>query len=215
MKLSLPILATLPVAAASWSLVPRYYDSLFGPTLLDTAMISPSQMLRNMDRSLSRTSPRYEMTDDEKEMRIVLDLPGVDVENIDVSFDSDHNVLSVSGHRESSENGSSYSYRFSQSFSLDPSVEGDKFTTDLTNGVLTVTAPKDMKRIEASIRKIPITASSEGTMKLRGGTEADPPSMNVESPLMEETPLKSVAKPASVNVESPLIEETSVKSELR
>lgn len=193
MKRSLSVLATLPTAALSWSLVPRYYDSFFGPTLLDKALMSPTQMLRNVDRTLSRTSPRYEIMDNEKEMRIILDVPGVNAENINVSLDNKNNVLSVSGHRESSENESSYSYSFSQSFSLDPSVEGDKFTADLMNGVLTVTAPKDMKRVEASIRKIPITASNEGTTKLRGA-EAQPPSVNVESPLIEETSVKSALR---------------------
>lgn len=118
-------------------------------------------MLRDIDRSLSRTSPRYEITDDEKEMKIAIDVPGVTAENIDVSIDEENNVLSISGHRESSEGRSSSKYKFSQSFSLDPTVELSKFTADLQTGVLTVTAPKDMKRIEASIRKIPITASKE------------------------------------------------------
>jgi HSP20 family protein len=172
MKLLLPVLATLPIATLSWNVIPCY-DSLFGPSLMDEALMSPSQMLRSMESSFSRTSPHYEITDNEQEMKIVLDVPGVDASNIDVSIDNSHNVLSVSGHRERSENGSSYTYRFSQSFSLDPSVELDKFTANLKNGVLVVTAPKDLKRIEASIRKIPITASNEEP-KLLHSAEAEP-----------------------------------------
>ena len=42
-------------------------------------------------------------------------------------------------------------------FSLDPSVDVDQLSANLNNGVLSVTAPKDLKRIEAGVRKIPIT----------------------------------------------------------
>jgi HSP20 family protein len=160
MKLLLPVLATLPLAASSWTLLPRY-SSLFAPTLLDTTLMSPSDMLRGVDSSFSRTSPRYEIIDNDKEMKIVLEVPGVSAENIDVSVDEEHNVLSISGQRESNQDGSSMSFKFSQSFSLDPSIELDKFLADLQNGILTVTAPKDTKRLEASVRKIPITAAKE------------------------------------------------------
>jgi hypothetical protein len=40
---------------------------------------------------------------------------------------------------------------------LDPAVDSDRFTANLKDGVLIVSAPKDMKRIEQNVRKIPIT----------------------------------------------------------
>lgn len=39
MKLLLPLLASFPFAASSWTLIPRY-RSLLGPSLLDTTLLS-------------------------------------------------------------------------------------------------------------------------------------------------------------------------------
>ena len=111
-----------------------------------------------MDRVMQQTSwssPRYEIIDKEEKFQLSVDVPGVKMEDIDVSLED--GVLSINGHRESLDPNYSFSSKFSQSFSLDPAVELDKFTASLTNGVLVVTAPKDMKKIEANIRKIPIT----------------------------------------------------------
>merc|ERR1712224_51155 len=49
---------------------------------------------------------------------------------------------------------------FSKTFSFDKTVDVDKFTASLNNGVLVVSAPKDLAKLEESIREIPITAST-------------------------------------------------------
>ena len=158
MKYFVPVIAALsaaPSAIEAWSLGPSYFTS---PLLLQ----SPTMILRRqqalMDRVMQQTpwsSPRYEIIDNEEKFQLSVDVPGVKMEDIDVSLED--GVLSISGHRESLDPNYSFSSKFSQSFSLDPAVELDKFTASLTNGVLVVTAPKDMKKIEANIRKIPIT----------------------------------------------------------
>merc|ERR1739849_70932 len=55
---------------------------------------------------------------------------------------------------------SRYTSKFSKTFSLDKTVEVDKFTASLNNGVLVVSAPKDLAKLEENIRKIPITTSA-------------------------------------------------------
>merc|ERR1719157_421948 len=47
---------------------------------------------------------------------------------------------------------------FSKTFSLDPTVDVDKFTASLKNGVLNVSAPKDLAKLEENVRRIPITS---------------------------------------------------------
>jgi HSP20 family protein len=175
---------SLPVVASSWGLVPRY-DRLFGPSLLgSTSLWSPtSALLRdfgNWDTSMAQTSPRYEVTNTDSEMKLVFDVPGVIADNLDVSVDHERNVLTISGRRESNENGSSFSYQFSNSFSLGPEIEVDKLNADLKDGVLTIVAPKDMKRLEANIRKIHImsSASNEEPMKIEADKKTD--AQNVE-----------------------------------
>merc|ERR1711959_281320 len=55
---------------------------------------------------------------------------------------------------------SRYTSKFSKTFSLDKTVDVDKFTASLNNGVLVVSAPKDLAKLEENIRRIPITASA-------------------------------------------------------
>merc|ERR1712025_270319 len=50
--------------------------------------------------------------------------------------------------------------KFSKSFSLDKTVDVDKFTASLNNGVLVVSAPKDLEKLEENVRRIPITAAA-------------------------------------------------------
>mmetsp|Transcript_16564 Transcript_16564/g.18893 ORF Transcript_16564/g.18893 Transcript_16564/m.18893 type:complete len:107 (-) Transcript_16564:113-433(-) len=53
---------------------------------------------------------------------------------------------------------SRFTSNFSKSFSLDPTVDVDKFTASLKNGVLSVSAPKDLAKLEENVRRIPITS---------------------------------------------------------
>jgi len=165
MKLSPPAcasaLAALAVAAAptasAWSFGPAGYGVFVRPPI---DCVTPDQILRRrqemFNRAFTRTSPRYQILDNDEEVKISLDLPGVKAEDINVSIEDDGKVLSISGQREKESTSGSYTTKFSQEFFLDPSVDIDKFTADLKNGVLIVSAPKDLQRIEKNIRKIPV-----------------------------------------------------------
>jgi HSP20 family molecular chaperone IbpA len=162
MKLSVPVLATLIIvpATSAWSCGPGGYGVVLRPgMMMDT--ITPAQIRRRqqdfINRAFTRTSPRYEIIDTEEEVKISLDVPGVKAEDISVSLEEDGKVLSVTGRREKLGESGSYTSKFSQSFVLDATVDIDKFSANLKNGVLVVTAPKDLKRIEKNIRKIAVT----------------------------------------------------------
>jgi HSP20 family protein len=133
---------------------------------------NPNQERRRQGGSPFQTmSPRFEITDNETQVQIAMDVPGVKMEDIDVSLED--NVLTIRGQRDvaarseskddtmsSSSSSSSLTKKFSQSFSLnDPTIVVEKITASLENGVLIVAAPKDIKRIEENIRKIPITST--------------------------------------------------------
>ena len=47
----------------------------------------------------SWSSPRYEIVDNDERFQLSVDVPGVKIENLDVSLDD--GVLLISGHRES------------------------------------------------------------------------------------------------------------------
>jgi HSP20 family protein len=133
---------------------------------------NPNQERRRQGGSPFQTmSPRFEITDNETQVQIAMDVPGVKMEDIDVSLED--NVLTIRGQRDvtarsesnddalPSSSSASMTKKFSQSFSLnDPTIVVEKITASLENGVLVVAAPKDIKRIEENIRKIPITSTT-------------------------------------------------------
>merc|ERR1712023_390153 len=65
--------------------------------------------------------------------------------------------------RVASDDTSRITSKFVQTFSLD----AEKLSATLSDGVLVVSAPKDLKRIEENVRKIPVVQSQgESSMKL-------------------------------------------------
>merc|ERR1711907_323912 len=70
-------------------------------------------------------------------------------------------LLTVRGRRmastsEPSASESQVTSKFSKTFSLDDTVDVDKLTAALKNGVLTVSAPKDPEKRDTTIRRIPV-----------------------------------------------------------
>ena len=159
MKLTIPnitiaSLALAPAAITGWVLQPSWYG--FDRPLL----LSPSEMLGRQQSMIDRmgfkqSSPRYEILNDDAKFEVAVDLPGVKMDDISVKLDN--SILSISGVREASGESYRFTSKFSQSFSLDPSVDIESFTANLKDGVLVVSAAKDLKRLEQNIRNIPIT----------------------------------------------------------
>merc|ERR1712137_427842 len=77
-----------------------------------------------------------------------------------------------------------YSSTFSRSFQLDPSLDTDNLTANLYNGVLTVSAPKHLKKVEETVKSIAVNefAIDDGTTdKANAGvTEEDTSDENEE-----------------------------------
>merc|ERR1712224_264018 len=104
-----------------------------------------------------RHQHRHELVDDDEKFELTVDVPGVTEENIDVKVED--GMLTVRGKRTVSSGSSQFTSEFSKSFSLDKTVDVDKIKAGLKNGVLTVSAPKNMKKLEENVRRIPITAA--------------------------------------------------------
>jgi HSP20 family protein len=135
-----------------------------GPVYFARPMVGPcspvatafrQQALAN--RAFRQSSPRYEITDNDERFQVAVDVPGVKMEDINVSLEEDGKILTISGQRESTNERYSFTSRFAQSFTLDSAVDTEKITANLKNGVLIIAAPKNMALIEQAIRKIPIT----------------------------------------------------------
>merc|ERR1719222_1846328 len=110
---------------------------------------------RMFDQQVGYPSNRYHLIDNDEKFQLTVDVPGVNEEDIEIKLDDGQ--LTVAGQRLAVSESSRFASKFSQSFYLDPTVDVDSFTATLNNGVLVVSATKDMAKLEENVRRIPIT----------------------------------------------------------
>jgi HSP20 family molecular chaperone IbpA len=154
-KSTIIALAAVPAAASAWSCGPSYYST---PSLRLVNSVSPVVLRKQQfiaKRMYSPSTNRYELIDNEEKFQLTVDVPGIKEEDIDIKLDDGQ--LTVTGERVAESDSSRFASKFSQSFYLDPTVDVDNFTATLKNGVLVVSAPKDLAKLEENVRRIPIT----------------------------------------------------------
>lgn len=106
-------------------------------------------------------APAIDMTETDKAYKVTAELPGMDPENVDVTFDD--GLLRIAGEkqeqREENERGYQLSERaygsFERLINLPSAAQGEKIKAKFKNGVLTVTVPKDAK-VAATAKRIAI-----------------------------------------------------------
>merc|ERR1712137_195138 len=142
-----------------------------------------SAMVESLNRAMEqsscsqRSSPRYQISETEDAFVLSFDVPGVDPKDIDLTFEDD--TLTVKATR----NTGNSQYKLSQSFTVDPSVDTEKFSAALENGVLVVTAPKDLEKLETEVQKIPVEViQSTADAKLELNTEETGDELEVSAP---------------------------------
>lgn len=108
-------------------------------------------------------NPRLDLSENEKELKVSVELPGLDESDIEVSLD--RNALTIKGEKkeEKEDKGQNY-YRmersygsFQRSIPLPCEVESDKVEATFKKGVLTVTLPKTAEA-QKRTKKISIKA---------------------------------------------------------
>jgi HSP20 family protein len=119
---------------------------------------------RDFDLPLSRNGtamagwPMVEVNEDDQQVRIVAELPGMDQKDIDLSLRD--GILTIKGEKKGETKGALYSERwqgrFSRSFDVGSEIDPDKVQASFDKGVLTVTLEKQpgaksrTKKIEIS-----------------------------------------------------------------
>ncbi|GBD99921.1 spore protein SP21 [bacterium BMS3Abin07] len=108
-------------------------------------------------------SPNVDVTENDKEIKISAELPGMDDKDIDVTLDGDSLTIKGEKKDEKEEKGRDY-YRmersygsFSRTIPIPVEVETEKARASFKKGLLTVTIPKTARAIESK-RKIQINA---------------------------------------------------------
>merc|ERR1712137_61535 len=104
--------------------------------------------------------PRYEVTNTEELFSLTLDVPGIQAQDLEVSLEENGALLVIRGERKFSRGeGGASNVSFQKSFDLeDVSIVSAELAASLDNGVLTVSAPKQVPE-PPTIRKIPISTT--------------------------------------------------------
>ncbi len=107
--------------------------------------------------------PSVNVVEDDKEIRVSAELPGIDEKDIEVSLSKDSLTIKGEKKEEKEDKGKNY-YRmertygsFSRTIPLPTEIDADKVKAQFKKGVLTVTLPKTAKAIKET-KKIPVKA---------------------------------------------------------
>ena len=128
-------------------------------------MTSVPRSFSQEDMASGGWSPSVDIYENEGEIVLEAELPGMKREDFEVTIEN--NVITLKGRREfeKKEEGDNYhrverAYgTFTRSFSLPRTVSAESTSADFKNGILRVTLPK---KEEAKARKIKVTSESEG-----------------------------------------------------
>lgn len=126
---------------------------------------APLQRPWRFDAPFGSAVPPVDVLENEKDFRIVAELPGLSAENIDISIADD--LLTVKGEKADEREEKANNYRvserrfgsFKRSFQLPRGVDAEKVEAKFDKGVLTITMPKPAEAA-ARQRKITIKAGS-------------------------------------------------------
>lgn len=131
----------------------RYHnDRLFGfgdhlvpffdqDPLKDFLMPVITSIDRSDDMTLLKSSPGYEINEQDGKYLISVDVPGVKASDMTVDLENEGKVLHISGGRKIVKNGESTETKFSKRFTIGNNVDIEKMSANLSDGVLTLTAP--------------------------------------------------------------------------
>jgi len=133
-----------------------FFDRFFVPMPVIPHRIASGVHLETLQRF---SSPGFMINENDKEYKLAIDLPGVKAADMTCQLEDFGRVLRLTGGRKvtsQEEDGKTAEKRFDQRFSMGRNIDTSKVTADLTDGVLTVSAPKMEKEKDTPII-IPIT----------------------------------------------------------
>ena len=151
----------------TYALVPRYssslakaMDELFPSTFMRDMDFAMLPLIKRMDDQMNnfmmmqKSSPGYKINEDENKVELVVEVPGVNKEDIDLDVRGEGKVLHISGKRVGKECDSEKESKFEKISILGKLFDSSKITATLENGVLTIVAPKLVQ--EEKMQKIEI-----------------------------------------------------------
>jgi HSP20 family protein len=104
--------------------------------------------------------PRYEIDTADNKYKIMVDVPGVKAEDIQVEVEEDGKILHISGGRKLEKDGVVSESRFEKRFTINASVDSEQLTARLQHGVLLLEAPLLENADKPQTRLIPVNEGS-------------------------------------------------------
>jgi HSP20 family protein len=121
-----------------WAQDPFFNDPFF----TDIVPMPVLNIERDPFMVLRRSSPGYEIHEDDSKFQLSIDVPGVKAADMKVDLEQGGRLLHLSGGRKIEKEGSVTETRFDKRFTLAENVDASKITANLADGVLVVSAPK-------------------------------------------------------------------------
>jgi len=131
--------------------------------MFDRFFDEPFGLLATSDRRLNSFLPSVDVSENEKEIKVTAELPGMDEKDIEIRLDHDNLIITGEKKAENEEKGRNYhrlerSYgSFQRVIALENEIDPDKIDAVFQKGVLTVTLPKPASSVSKT-RKIEIKA---------------------------------------------------------
>ena len=121
--------------------------------------VAMSPFMKRMDDEMNNammhsSSSGYEINEDKDKVELVMDVPGIKKEDINLDVRGEGKVLCISGKRMLKDGDSEMESKFEKSFMLGAQFDSSKIKASLDNGILTIVAPKVVE--EEKIEKIKI-----------------------------------------------------------
>jgi HSP20 family protein len=116
-----------------------------------------------------RSWPRVDVTEDQNNVFVYADLPGIDEKDLEVSVEEDRIIIRGEKREETEESDRDYYYHerglgsFERVLPLPVEVRSDAAQANFRNGLLTVTLPKE-KQQSLNRRQIPISTGERGAI---------------------------------------------------
>ena len=129
------------------------------------------------DESLTTTAfaPPVDVYEDEHNITLKIEVPGIDEKDIDIQLEN--NTLTVHGERKIEKDEKEENYRrverqygsFTRTFTLPPTVDGEKVSANYDKGVLKITLPK---KAEAKPKQIKVNIGSAKSVEAKAPSKA-------------------------------------------
>lgn len=137
------------------------FDMFGAPSVFRRSPLSLASVFDSPTLTPAFRTATFDVEEDEKEYRIMADVPGFSRENIRVAV-SNGGVLKIEGNMTEETGGETSGYHsrrvqnFERRFRLPPHVNHDDISARVENGVLRITLPKAAPEPEAPAKEIPI-----------------------------------------------------------